>query len=44
MFHLRECEKICREIDIYIRTFHVVVDDMVLEDPDAEPIKTTLGT
>ena len=43
MFHLRECEKICREIDIYIRTFHVVVDDMVLEDPDAEPIKTTLG-
>ena len=43
MFHLRECEKVCREVDSYIRTFHTIVDDMVLEDPDAEPVKITSG-
>jgi hypothetical protein len=43
IFHLRECEKVCKEVDSYIRTFHIVVDDMILEDPDAEPVKITSG-
>ena len=30
-FHLREHAKVCREVDIYLKIFHVILEDMVDE-------------
>jgi Mg2+ and Co2+ transporter CorA len=43
IFHIRECKKICTEMDNYMRIFHQIVDDMISEDPDAVPIEITPG-
>lgn len=42
-FHIRECTKVCQEMDNYLRVFHTIVEDMISEDPDQAPKEITAG-
>jgi len=43
IFHIREALRISEDIGVYVRTFHVIADDLSAEDPDAEPVVITEG-